>query len=397
MPNNDGNKRSEFVATNSTRLNDAYTLSEYERLALSSRVNLSDGHARLPLSDSQRAIVGRTLELLDKAQSLKQENIEEEFIHSFFSCAGQNVSSLPIDWFLNFSSSSAIKIAAQYCRINNLTVYLLEPCFDNIYHLLTSEQVSVVPISEEQLSNLSLLQKILNHTTVLWLIQPNNPTGFCLNQDQFAKVVSYISKANSTLIVDFCFRFYAQHLALWSQYQVLHDSSINFICIEDTGKTWSLVDTKVGITICSRKCSDLIYQLHDELLLNVSPLHLMLLTEFITDTMMEGLAKTIFSAIDFNRNKVHSLVEKELVQHATEWCRNVPMELLGLPSGVSSKVVWSELRRRGIDILPAQNYFWSGQKEESSLFRIPLARPQRDIEIATPIIEAVLLDIKQHD
>src|SRR5687767_6429145 len=94
-----------------------YTNTEYERFALASRVNLSDGHARHTLSSSQREIIGRTLELLDISLSRQQQEIETEFLTHFFQCAVQDTSDKNLSTFLTYSSSSAIKMAAQYCRI----------------------------------------------------------------------------------------------------------------------------------------------------------------------------------------------------------------------------------------------------------------------------------------
>lgn len=370
-----------------------YTLSEYERIALSGRVNLSDGHARHTLSPEQREIVGRALELLDRCLCQAQENIELQFIDSFFRCAGQGQDYFGQNRFLTFSASSAIKMAAQYCRMRGLIVHLIEPCFDNVVHLLKSENVTVVPVREEQLCDLEMVSRWMNPRSALWLVQPNNPTGFCVDERLFRKLTEVVAKSRSTLMVDFCFRFYAESLNKWDQYKVLDESRVTFICFEDTGKTWSLMDTKVGMTVCSDDVAPIIYRLHDELLLNVSPLHLLLLTEFINNTLKHGIANTITEAVRINRNLVHGLVQKDLVSHVTQWCHNVPMDLLCLPPELPANAFWKNLRERGVDILPAQNYFWSRLDVGANLFRIPLSRPLRDIEIALPIIEDTLLDL----
>jgi aspartate/methionine/tyrosine aminotransferase len=260
--------------------NHAYTLSEYERLALTSRINLSDGHARMPLSNTQREILHATLGLFDTAVGRHQKEIESEFLRHFFKCASQDPSANNLHRFLTFSASSAIKMVAQYCRIQQLSVCLLEPCFDNIVHILRTEGVRVAPVREEDVCDVALISARLSPGTALWLIQPNNPTGFCLEPDQFERLIHAAAERHATIIIDFCFRLFADTLRGWDQYLALRESGVTFVCIEDTGKTWSLADTKVGITVCSADSAPLIYRLHDELLLNVSPLHLMLLTEF---------------------------------------------------------------------------------------------------------------------
>ena len=371
------------------------TLSEYERLALTNRVNLSDGHARHRLSSRQRDILDRTLEFYDLSLTRQQNDIEAEFLARFFECAGQDIAESRLNALLTFSSSSAIKMAAQYCRIRGIEVLLIEPCFDNIVHLLTTEGITVHPILETQITDMALLDRLLSPSKALWIVQPNNPTGFCLDQRSFTSLINKVSACGSTLLLDFCFRLHSKELKHWDQYHSLVQSGVSFIAFEDTGKTWSLGDTKVGITVSSCDAKDILYRLHDELLLNVSPLHLLLLTEFIRDTLAYGFEETVGQAIELNRELVHAMVENGSVIHSATCCRNVPMELLSLPDSLPSAAFWEKLRRRGVDILPAHNYFWTRPEMGKSMFRIPLSRPRRELEIAVPIIEQTIADLRR--
>jgi aspartate/methionine/tyrosine aminotransferase len=369
-----------------------FTLSEYERLALASRVNLSDGHAKQELTLRQRQILERTLDFFDISLKQQQETIERDFLHSFFTCAGQTLPNHAISTFLTFSSSSAIKMAAQYCRIRGLTVFLIDPCFDNILNLLQTERVPVSPILENQLTDPRVLAHSLGPNVALWLVLPNNPTGFCLDQHSLMELARLVADRRSTLVIDFCFRFHAQQLKEWDQYAALSASGVNFICFEDTGKTWALADTKVGITVCSQEPTPVLYTLHDQLLLNVSPLHLLLLTEFVKDTYLHGYAETVGHNIAANRALVHDMVNRGSISHATPSCHNVPMELLRLPTRRPSDSLWKALRGKGVDILPAMNYFWSRPWDGYDLFRVPLSRPTKHLELALPLIEKTVAE-----
>ena len=370
---------------------DKYTLSEYERLALANIINLSDGHARHSLTEQQRAIVGRSLEFFDRSLSLKQRDVELEFLTYFFRCAAQGMRPEDANMYLNFSSSSAIKIGAQFCRMRGLAVFLIEPCFDNIVHMLKSEGVQVYPIHEDALGNLDGIAERLDANSAIWIVQPNNPTGFCLSRSAFINLIKVATARRATVIVDFCFRFYADCLQQWDQYSALNESRTSFLTFEDTGKTWPLSDTKVGITVCSADTAPIIYRLHDELLLNVSPFHLLLITEFIKHTLDKGFYNTIRQSVEHNRALIHTLVAKGLVEHASQWSYNVPMALLKLPRELHATRFWANLRRKGVDVLPAKNYFWSRSQDGESLLRIPLSRPKEDVETAIPLIEETLL------
>jgi aspartate/methionine/tyrosine aminotransferase len=369
------------------------TNTEFERLALSNRINFSDGHARSNFSANQVKILNEFQGHVNLALSKNQIEIESDFIKHFLLCGSQSFFNNDFNIFLNYSSSCAIKIAAQTCRKHDLKVLLIEPCFDNIRHILNTEQVPVTSIRESQIADLNYLRNNLDETTALWIVQPNNPTGFCLNEETFKEVIEIITEKKATLIVDFCFRFYSTTLKDWNQYQYLSNHKTSFISIEDTGKTWTLLDNKVGITTCSVNFNNTIHSLHDELLLNVSPLQLILLTEFIKDTITIGFQNTFMKDVEINRSYLNLLIDKEILSRATIWYKNVPMELLKVPVGIQAIKLWEELRKKGVDILPAANYFWTIPNEGSELFRIPLARPTQDFEIAIPIIESTITSL----
>ena len=369
------------------------TNTEYERIALQDRVNFSDGHARQNLSIRQREIVNKSLDFIDLANTKSQQEIEADFLTSFFNCGSQNVRKSQFNPFLAYSSSCSIKIAAQFCRIRKLKVLLIEPCFDNIRLILQSEDVPIISIREKQLSDFEYLDKILDHNTAIWIVQPNNPTGFCLDEATFKLLIDKVSKQKATLIIDMTFRFFAKSLSNWDQYGYLTKSETSFISIEDTGKTWSLADNKVGITVCSKDNFSLIHKFHDELLLNVSPLQLLLLNEFIKDTILNGIHDTVYRDIEINRIFIKKLISKGLVESASNWTINVPMELLALPPEIPATKFWGVLREKGVDILPALNYYWTDPLEGTNLFRIPLSRPIEDFEYAIPMIESALLDV----
>ncbi|MEV0897941.1 aminotransferase class I/II-fold pyridoxal phosphate-dependent enzyme [Actinoplanes sp. NPDC049802] len=371
------------------------TNTEYERIALSSRINLSDGHSRLPLTASQRQIVGQMPQMLSRIDQMRQEALEDEFVEQFFACAGQpSASSTEIRRFLNYSSSCSIKIAAQYCRMMNLQVFLMEPCFDNIRHMLLTEGVQVDAIAESMFRDLSAISKLAHPKAAFWIVFPNNPTGFGFGREDFGRLIDTIAAAGATVIVDFCFRFYMNDLAEWDQYRVLIDSGTSFVAIEDTGKTWGVSDLKVGLTTSSADAGDVLHRLHDQLLLNVSGLQLMLLTSMIRDSIEQGIDVVVREPVELNRSLIHSLVGPNLFEHASPYCRNVPLEYLRLPNHYDAVRFWRSLKSYGVDILPGTNYYWSAPDAGRDCLRIPLARPQNELRAAVPLMRQALDDCR---
>lgn len=367
---------------------------EYERIALAARLNVSDGHAKHTLSSRQWAILAQTRTILESCMTRSQYDLEHEFLSAFFAFAHQPGYSAAKLCVLNYSASCAIKLAAQYCRIREQTkVVLIEPCFDNIRHLISSEGLDIIPIRESQVIDGRFMRQVLDQRTTLWIVQPNNPTGFCLTQRAFRDLVQTISNSGATFVVDFCFRAFASSLLRWDQYRMLTDSGIPFICFEDTGKTWAVGGAKIGITLCSHTTADVMYKLHDELLLDVGTLPLALITEFIKDSLRPGERGRFRAEVAANRQEVHSLVEKGLVQHRGTACQNVPLELLALPRHTLATSFWTMLRDRGVEILPAHNYYWSKVGEGKSLFRIALSRPRVVVNRSVHVICRTLKEL----
>src|SRR5215213_9550762 len=84
------------------------TSTQYERESLGHVVNLSDGHARQPLTDTQQAIIERSPEIFRHSQGESQFRLESAFTGAFLQLAAEP-QVIPVDrTFLSYSSSSAI-------------------------------------------------------------------------------------------------------------------------------------------------------------------------------------------------------------------------------------------------------------------------------------------------
>lgn len=366
------------------------TNTEFERLALENRINLSDGHARQPLSPRQRQILATTATHLEEARQRPHPDIESEFLELFLSCAGQARNADFSRQYLNYSASSAIALAAQLCRLRGQRALLIEPCFDNIRHLLISHGVAVEAVPEEALFDVTGLSGRLDPRTALWIIQPNNPTGFCLSQSEFETVAEAVAASGATLVIDFTFRFFATSLYQWRQYDFLDQLGVDYLAIEDTGKTWSAADFKVGLTICAHSSAHMVHTLHDQLLLNLSPVLLLMLRDFLLESVRCGVAASVREVVDQNRAVVRRMIDEGLVRSAAVASHNVPLEFLELPESLSAFDLWSALRPLGVDVLPGANYYWSRGNGGRNLFRVPLSRPRPEISEAIPIIESVI-------
>jgi aspartate/methionine/tyrosine aminotransferase len=370
------------------------TSTEYERESLGHVVNLSDGHARQPLTATQQAIVDRAPQIFRQAQGAAQFTLESSFVQAFLHLAGEP-RGIPADrTFLSYSSSSAIGMIAHYCHRHGKSVALIEPIFDNIPNTLTAMGVPLEVLPEEVLHSADLPAALATVSAdVVWIVCPNNPTGRLLSEPTFDALIESCGRLGKTLVVDFCFRFYAPDLAAWNQYEHLERSGVSFIAIEDTGKTWATLDMKIGMLICSEDLREEFYHRHDDLLLNVSPFHLALLTAFIDDTIVHGADATIRFYVRQNLDIVRHAFAGSVLGLTSNAAPTVTVAWIRIDADVSGEELWAALRRRNIHILPGSNFYWHTPAKGRSFIRIPLARDPELMSKAAPIVASVATEL----
>lgn len=363
---------------------------QYERCSLSKVINLSDGHTRQPLTLPQKKIVARFPKLFEEAQSQSQFELEEEFVDAFLGLARQSQQYDYDRYLLSYSSSSAISMLASYFRRMAKSIALIEPTFDNIPSILRREGVSLEVLPEEWLRENEITQNLASlNSDVIWIVLPNNPTGKLLNQQEFIELVNFCATNNRTLVCDFCFRFFGHDMHSWDQYEVLKRSNISFVTIEDTGKTWSTLDMKLGMLVCSDDLYLEIYHMHDDLLLNVSPFHLKILTEFIRDTHQQGLENTILYYVNLNRATFRRIIAGTVLEPISLEKRAVTMEWIRINAPFTGEQLWKALVDLDIHILPGSNFYWNTPEKGRQFIRIPMTRDPECVALAAPIIREV--------
>lgn len=367
------------------------TSTEYERESLGEAINLSDGHARQPLTPTQQAIVERFPEIFRTAQRASQFQLEAEFVRTFLKLAGEPRLYPDERYFLSYSSSSAIGMVALYCHRHQKSVALIEPIFDNIPNTLKALRIPLRVLPEEVLASPDLSTTLGEiDADVIWVVCPNNPTGHVMDEPALTLLAESCRALGKTLVVDFCFRFFAETLADWSQYEVLQRSGASFITIEDTGKTWATQDMKIGMLVCSDDLHDEFYHRHDDLLLNVSPFHLAILTELIDDTVVHGAAATIGYFVRQNLDVLRDVFACSVLHLKTGEPLNTTVAWIRLDADLSGEQVWAALRRRDIHLLPGSNFYWYSPAKGRSFIRIPLARDPVVVRQAAPIVRDVV-------
>jgi aspartate/methionine/tyrosine aminotransferase len=207
----------------------------------------------------------------------------------------------------------------------------------------------------------------------VFITLPNNPTGFELSREEWDQLVALCGRYGKLLIVDCTFRFFSRQ-PFWDQYELLEKAKISYLMVEDTGKTWPTQDLKCSILAMSEDLADDMLELHNDILLNVSPFILKLLTEYVKDTMREGLQSVIWNTIDRNRETLREAIRSSGLAVSNpgstisvEWLRI-------LDAGVRSVDMVDRLQRLGLGILPGDHFHWYDHGQGERYIRIALAR-----------------------
>jgi len=357
-------------------------LTRYESIGINRTFNLADGHAHQPQSVTQRQIVARLPDLFDEAETARQSDLEESFRSLFYGLAGQrSAASLPRT-LCCYSASLSTDLIATYLATRGLRVALLHPCFDNLATILRRRNVPLIPLSEDELAPDRIEATFADLAAdVVFLTLPNNPTGFEMPQGEWERLIALCGKHDKLLILDFTFRFFSRQ-PFWDQYELLERSGIRYLAVEDTGKTWPTQDLKCSILAMSADLHADVLELHNDILLNVSPFILRLLIEYLKDTEREGLPSAIWKTVDQNRRMLREAIDSSCLVpynlHST-----ISVEWLRIKDpGVRSVDLVDRLHGRGLGILPGDHFYWANLSEGERFVRFALARSPEMVEHA---------------
>ncbi|MGW5254721.1 aminotransferase class I/II-fold pyridoxal phosphate-dependent enzyme [Streptomyces sp. NPDC004012] len=350
-------------------------LTQYERIAFDREVNLADGHAHQRGDAAQREITRRLPDLYEKSELSRQQDVEDVFKETFYRLAGQHSAIRHPHALLCYSASLSIDLVGAFLANAGIRAGLLQPCFDNLAALLVRRGVALTPVSEESVTGPHLARLLAGADApgALFLTLPNNPTGFTLDAADFRRVVDICAATGTLLVIDWTFRFFGRG-ELWDQYAVLDRSGVSYLCIEDTGKTWPTLDVKCSILATSADVHEGLVELHNDVLLNVSPFVLTFLTAYLDDSARRGLDASVRRLIRINRRALHRALDGSVLEPGAAE-RTISVEWIRIAAeSPSSLEVVELLGGLGIAVVPGDHFYWHDRDLGSRYIRIALAR-----------------------
>ncbi len=355
---------------------------------LDGSLNLTDGHARLHLTEEQAAIVANIPEMFGVASTRPFPAIESEAHAAFLYAVGQHSAPVGTGRILScYSSTLATDIVARALPAG-ARVAVLHPTFDNIADLLVTRGLSLEPFSEEALLAMDWPGPPVS---VIVVTHPNNPTGLVTPEHHLRSLAEHAARNGQTIIIDASFRGQVR-AAQYDTYAVLERAGADWIVIEDTGKLWPTHELKIGLLAHSPRTQLPIGRAFSESLLAASPVVLQLVNRLAEDWADGGYERSR-DLIDGNRTVVREAVESVGLRLADPDSQiSVARIDLG-DSGPESGLLYKELLKRGVHVLPCAPFHWADPAGGERFIRLSLARPHEVVSAAARTLAAAYADV----
>lgn len=371
--------------------NTASTLTEVEMQGLDSHCNMADGHAYQDLSLSQSGIIEKLPELWKRGLLKNQHDTERDFLYQFARLA----ESPSILEYPNFricpSASNSIDIAAAWLKATDKRVALIEPTFDNLFLILKRRDVHLVSVPESIIYEGDLDELSKADIDAVFLVNPNNPTGKLLSESRFKKIVNWCATHDQMVILDSTFRFF--YPQSYDQFQLLIDSGISFLSIEDTGKVWPTQDLKASLILFSKDIAPLMNIIYEEIYLCVSNFQLEILMLFMRDAELRGLEAAVWSEVKARRlafRRTIEFSEFHIQKDAIDSDISVEWVTFNKKLGNDFQVM-QHFKNAGLIVLPGRLFYWdsSDHPKHQQFIRFSLLKPRTQFEASLECIRQV--------
>jgi aspartate/methionine/tyrosine aminotransferase len=352
-------------------------LTGYEIDALHRSYNLTDGHAFRSWSAAEEAIIDRSPQLFKDHDRQMQAGIEREYIRDFSRLGKQTWDEDALGYLMCFTASMAFEIVANYLRLRQLTLALIEPSFDNLADIFRRHGVPLCPVPDAWLESPTAAFEqalaALIPCDAICLVTPNNPTGMTLSEGNLRSLVRFCKEHRKLLILDNCFRAYIPRHLVYDQHGIVLDGEIDAFLVEDTGKTWPTAEIKAPFFAVSRARGlfDRIHAIYTDFLLHVSPVGIRLMHEFIHLSQRDDLAY-IHEIVAVNRKLLYRNIAPTFLTPCEHRFASVAWLRIDHPiNGLQLKRILDE---RGVFVLPGHHFFWHDRRQGENFIRVALAR-----------------------
>jgi aspartate/methionine/tyrosine aminotransferase len=204
-------------------------------------------------------------------------------------------------------------------------------------------------------------------------VTPNNPTGWILGRDKLRRLASACAQAGQVLVMDCSFRGQDDR-AHYDSYQILEETGVEWVIVEDTGKLWSISELKAGFLGWSADSTLRFVKAFDEVMLSVSPVILLLVAKMAADARTGGFEEMRLR-LEANRRLVADVLAATPMELTDPDSRISVARITLPPDGPQAHGAYHALVRRGIHVLPCSRFYWARPEEGDWQLRLSISRP----------------------
>lgn len=373
------------------------SLTEHEVFGLSVKYNLADGHSYISAKTHFRGVLFNLPDLWDSAVETPIPQMEAAFkdvFADYFSLVGlknhKHFSVCP-------TASNSIDIVGAWARSKKLRVGLIEPTFDNLAQLLRRREVVLEAVPESIFSDLDLLENFIQEKRLdaLFMVNPNNPTGFVIDAVLMESITELCSRLNLVLILDTSFRFC--HKTPIDEYALLVAKGVSFIVLEDTGKQWPTLDAKASLLSYSEDLARDIRTIYEEIYLCCSNFSLRVIIAFIEATLKKGGLSYVHSIIAKNTEVVRSQLAgtRVYIEDSYPDSSMTVMWLNIAQTGFSDLELTGYLATYDVAVLPGRYFYWNSHEVAGhERIRIALLKPDEQFSFSVSRLRQALLELE---
>ena len=364
------------------------TAYEYDAINTASAVNLSDGHAYHELPTALSHIPQEISTLWSTASSMTPRDAENRLRSAWALASGSIAMGEVGTWKVCPTASNSLDIIAAWCASRHMRVAMVEPTFDNLALLFRRRMVTLSPLplaADEMIASNNF-----QDADAIVLVTPNNPTGRTYSEGELAELAQSCDRAGKTLIIDNTFRFYRDNT--FDDIQVLENSGVEYIVVEDSGKTFPTLEMKASPMLYSRTLTDLT-DIYEEVYLCTSPVVALMISSMLDVVSTgDGVDNCIMGLINDRRHRLRDALTNTGLDVALESVESrLPLEWIDCSrTHMHDLEVEQILRTRfGLHVLPGRNFWWSSAGKQadgplsdgrSDRIRMSLARPANKFE-----------------
>ena len=190
---------------------------------------VADGHADQTDAWYWKEAVELLPSFEEIAAGLRDREAEELFRAQSMELFGQSGAGVDINFRILPNASLAIDVAMTAFARREWNVLLMEPVFDNLALYGKERGVYEWPLDEAALRQYGADAVDTATADVVFLVSPNNPTGFTLDEETLTAIAQKCARDRTTLAIDASFRAYDTSGA--NHYAILREAGCSWICL----------------------------------------------------------------------------------------------------------------------------------------------------------------------